>query len=99
MIRHIVSWKLSAQDEAGKDIQGAEIAAAFAPLPAVLPGLLSLSVHRNVIVQDSNFDLVLICDFASVDDHDAYQVHPGHVAAVSVIAERTIGRSCVDFEV
>lgn len=99
MIRHIVSWKLSAQDEAGKDIQGAEIAAAFAPLPAFLPGLLSLSVHRNVIVQDSNFDLVLICDFASVDDHDAYQVHPGHVAAVSVIAERTIGRSCVDFEV
>ena len=99
MIRHIVSWQLSAQDEAGKDQQGEEIAAALLPLQAVLPGMLAIDVHRNVIVQDSNFDLVLICDFASVDDHDAYQVHPGHVAAVSVIQERTVGRSCIDFEI
>lgn len=99
MIRHIVSWKLKAEDEAEKAVAAAEIAAALEALPAHIPEVLSLSVARNVAYPEKNFDVILIADFETLDGLDAYQVHPEHIRAAGVVGARVTARACVDFEV
>ena len=99
MIRHIVSWKLAAKDEAGAATAVAEITAALTGLVGVIPEILTLSVSRNVAYADKNHDVVLVADFATLDDLEAYQVHPEHLKAAEVVKARVIARASVDFEV
>lgn len=99
MIRHIVSWKLSATDEPGRASAAAEITAALSALPQSIAEIRSLTVGRNIAHPDKNFDLVLIVDVDSLDDLGAYQVHPAHISAGGVIGPRVSARACVDFEV
>ena len=99
MIRHIVSWKLKAVDEDAKAVAAAEIAHALEALVSVIPEIVALSVARNAAHHDKNHDVVLIADFANLDDLEAYQVHPAHIRAVGVVGARVSARACVDVEV
>jgi hypothetical protein len=99
MIRHIVSWKLAAEDEAGKATAAAEIATALTGLVGVIPEIATLSVSRNIAYADKNHDVVLIADFETLDGLDAYQVHPEHIKAAAVVGARVVARASVDFEV
>ena len=99
MIRHIVSWKLADADEASKSAAFAEISAALSVLPASLPQIRSLTVARNMAYPEKNFDVVLVADFASLDDLEAYQVSPQHIAAAEVVKARVSARASIDFEV
>ncbi len=99
MIRHIVSWKLKAEDELGKATAVAEISAALTGLVGVIPEILALSVSRNIAYPEKNHDVVLIADFETLDGLDAYQVHPEHIKAAGVVGARVVARACVDFEV
>jgi hypothetical protein len=98
MIRHIVSWKLNGADAAARAEQAATISATLAALPAVIPQILSLQVGTNVAYPDTNWDVVLVADYESLEDLEAYQVHPDHVAATQVIRPLVELRSAVDFE-
>jgi hypothetical protein len=99
MIRHIVSWKLSAEDEAGKDAAAATITETLEGLVPLIPEILALRVGRNVAYPQTNFDLVLVADYASLEALDAYQVHPEHQRAVGIIKPLVALRANVDFEV
>jgi hypothetical protein len=99
MIRHIVSWKLLADDETGKATAVAEIAAALTGLVGVIPEIVSLTVSRNIAYVDRNHDVVLVADFETIDGLDAYQVHPEHIKAAAVVGARVSARASVDFEV
>lgn len=99
MIRHVVTWKLIAEDAAGKAASVAAIAAALEPLVGVIDGLLELKIHPNSAYFDVNFDAVLIADFPTVADLEAYQVHPAHVVGAAVVREHVSGRASIDFEV
>ena len=99
MIRHIVSWKLKAEDEPGRALAASEISAALTVLPAHIPEILSLTVARNVIDDEKNYDVVLVADFETADGLSAYQVHPEHIKAAGVVGARVVARACVDFEV
>ena len=99
MIRHIVSWKLRADDEPEKAIAAAEIAAALTGLVGVIPEIVTLSVSRNIAYADKNHDVVLVADFETLDGLDAYQVHPEHIKAAGVVGARVVARASVDFEV
>lgn len=99
MIRHIVSWKLAAEDEAGKATAAAEIATALTGLVGVIPEIVTLSVARNVAYEDRNHDVVLVADFETLDGLDAYQVHPEHLRAAEVVTARVVARASVDVEV
>ena len=98
MIRHIVSWKLAAEDEAGKATATAEIAAALTGLVGVVPEIASLSVSRNIAYADKNHDVVLVADFESLDGLDAYQLHPEHLRAAEIVKARVVARASVDYE-
>ena len=99
MIRHIVSWKLKATDEESRAIAAAEIAAALEGLIPVIPEILALAVSRDASQNEKNHHLVLVADFASLEDLEAYLVHPNHIRAAGVIGTRVSARACVDVEV
>jgi hypothetical protein len=99
MIRHIVSWKLSAVDDAGKAAAFSEISGALNVLPASIPQIQALQVARNIAFPETNWDVVLVADYNSVEDLQAYQVHPDHVAASAIVRSHVAERASVDFEV
>lgn len=99
MIRHIVQWKLRAEDAEDKAAAVAEIATALEGLVPVIDELISLEVHPNVAYEDVNWDVVLVADYASVDDLAAYQVHPAHVAAAAIVRSHVTERASIDFEI
>jgi hypothetical protein len=43
--------------------------------------------------------VLVIGDYESLEALEAYQVHPGHVAAAAVVREHVTERSSIDFEV
>jgi hypothetical protein len=98
MIRHVVSWKLSARDDAGKSAAFVEIAEALGALPALIPEIQTLRVAHNQAYLDTNWDVVLIADYNTFDDLEAYQVHPEHVKAAAVVRSHVTDRAAVDFE-
>lgn len=98
MIRHIVAWKLRAQDPEAKATATAEIAEALEALAPLIPQIRSIKVSANAAYFDANFDAVLIADYDSVEDLDAYQVHPEHQKAVAIVRERVAERASIDIE-
>ncbi|MBG6055357.1 hypothetical protein IWX81_001768 [Salinibacterium sp. CAN_S4] len=99
MIRHIVTWKLKAQDDAARAAAVAAIAEVLEPLVNVVPGIHSLDVRPNVAYFDKNWDVLVIGDYESLASLEAYQVHPDHEAAAAVVREHVTERSSIDFEV
>lgn len=99
MIRHIVTWKLKAEDEAAKAIAAAEIATALEGLVSYIPEIISLKVARNIAYSDKNFDVVLVAEYATLEDLETYQVHPEHIKAAGVVGARVSARASIDFEI
>jgi hypothetical protein len=99
VIRHIVLWKLIAEDAGGKAESVAAIAGALEPLASVIPGITDLKVSANAAFLDTNWDVALVGDYESVEALEAYQVHPDHVAAAAVVRAHVSARACVDIVV
>jgi hypothetical protein len=99
MIRHIVTWKLRAEDASGRAAAVAEITSSLEALVPLIDQVVSLKVHSNVAYEDVNWDVVLVADYASVDDLAAYQVHPAHVAAVAVVRRHVTERASIDIHI
>jgi hypothetical protein len=99
MIRHIVTWKLKAEDAAGQAASIAAIAGALEPLVGVVPDLVALKVHPNVATFDTNWPVVLVADYPSVAALDAYQIHPAHVKAAAIVRGHVSARAAIDFEI
>ncbi|CAN5600501.1 Dabb family protein [soil metagenome] len=99
MIRHIVMWKLKAEDAEGKKEAIAEIASVLEPLANVIDGVRSLRVHANSEYADVNWDAVLVGDYDTIASLDEYQVHPEHQAAAAIVRSHAAQRAAVDFEV
>lgn len=98
MIRHIVAWKLKADEPEAKAVATAEIAEALESLAPLIPGIRAIKVSANTAYFDRNFDAVLIADYDSVADLDAYQVHPDHKRAAAIVTARVAERASIDIE-
>jgi len=99
MIRHVVMWKLKAEDPAGKKAAAEAMAAALEPLAGQIEGLESVTVRPNAANGDSNWDVILVSDHVSVEALAVYATHPLHVTAGAVVKANTRERACVDFEI
>ncbi len=99
MIRHVVMWKLKTTDAAERTAQASEIAARLNALEGVVPEILSISAGANGAYPESNWDAVLVADFASLDALEAYKVHPAHEEAGRYIQSVVSDRVAVDVEV
>jgi hypothetical protein len=98
-IRHVVTWKLAAEDAAERAEQAAEVARRLNALHGVVPQLLSISAGANSAYPDTNWDVTLVADFASIAALEEYQVHPAHEEVVSYVRSVVASRAAVDFEI
>jgi predicted metal-dependent HD superfamily phosphohydrolase len=99
MIRHIVTWKLKAQDAEGKSAGFTAMAEALGALPQTVSEIRHLTIGQDLGTIDGNWDVTLIIDFETQADLAAYQVHPDHVEAAKVVRENVTERATVDFEI
>lgn len=97
MVHHIVLWnfkpELSAEQrkEAGEAIKKNLIA-----VKEQVNGVAALDVMINEL-ESSNKDIALISAFETVEDLNAYQIHPEHMKAAAFIKTVTCDRACFDY--
>jgi len=97
MVTHIVFWnykeELSA-DQRTKAFQ--EMKDALISLKGKIDGLQHIELGANFT--EGGCDLALYTQLESKEALSAYQVHPDHVAAASVVMQYVQDRKVVDFE-
>ncbi|MDO4155326.1 MAG: Dabb family protein [Oscillospiraceae bacterium] len=100
MIKHIVMFKFQAEANGKTAMENAVEAKLRAEqLPAQIPQLKKLEVRLNHADADpTNYEFALICDFENMDDLNAYQTHPAHVAFGQFIKPLREARACIDYE-
>ncbi|MCQ2459222.1 MAG: Dabb family protein [Ruminococcus sp.] len=99
MIRHIVMFKL-------KDVNGKteyeNAVEAKERFENVIANVKVMKKGELVInskdADQTNYTISLICDFDSIEDLNAYQVHPAHVEFGKFIGTVKETRACIDFE-
>jgi len=99
MIKHIVMFKL-------KDIDGKtayeNALEAKERFNDVIANVKELKKGKIVInskdADQSNYTISLLCDFDTIDDLNAYQIHPAHVAFGKFIGTVKTDRACIDYE-
>ena len=97
MLRHVVSWRLTADDTPTKLAQSAEIATALQGLVSEIPEITSLTVGSNTVSIEGNWDVVLIADFADEAALRVYVDHPEHQKVSGFIRSLVGARAAVDF--
>lgn len=95
MIRHICMFTLKAE---GKEQHIAEFMEQAESLRTI-GEIRRLEVVRNdPRTPVSNYDVALIADFDTVDDLDAYQKSPVHLAFGEFVYTVRKERACIDYE-
>lgn len=97
-VRHVVMWKLAADDPTERAAHAAEVAGRLRSLEGVVPQLRSISAGANVAYPETNWDVTLVADFDSVAAIEEYQVHPAHEEVAVFIRSVVASRVAVDFE-
>lgn len=98
MIRHVVMFSVTGDDQAEKAASAAAMRGHLTSLVGAVPQLRHLEVGLSLARADGHSDLVLVTDFDSVEDLDEYQVHPEHLRVVAAIKPYVQGRVVVDYE-
>ena len=96
-LRHVVMWRMAADDAEERAAHAAEGARRLAALDGVVPEILAISVGPNSEYPDANWDLALIVDVADVAALERYQVHPAHEEVVAYMRSVVGARAAVDF--
>lgn len=100
MIKHIVMFKFK-EEAAGKTAYENAIEAKnrLANFMDEIPSLKNLEVGINSKeAPESNYNLVLVCEFDDIDGLNDYQVHPAHIEFGEFIKTVRESRACIDYE-
>lgn len=95
MIKHIVFFKL--KDNSPEKVE--ETVQVLRNMEGKIPQLLSIEVGADLIHSDRSFDIALVTTVASMEDLQAYQVHPAHKQVIVHINEVKEISVAVDYEV
>ena len=99
MIKHIVMFRLKSTEVMSEYDNALEAKKRFDDVIANVKELKKGEVVINSAeAPESNYTIALICDFDSIDDLNAYQVHPAHKKFGAFIAEIKTERACIDYE-
>lgn len=98
MLKHVVMWQFKDEvDGKSKDEICLTIKKMLEELPAKIPLIKKLEVGINGFPSEGGADMVLITEFNSHKDLEAYAVHPDHVLVGDIIAKVRVTRSAVDY--
>ena len=101
MIKHVVCFQLADEAEGKTKAENARIIKeGLENLVNFIPQSKKIEVGINCPdTPDTNYDVLLYCEFDSVADLNIYQEHPEHKKVGAYIGKVKIGRVCVDWEV
>ena len=99
MIRHIVLFRLAADDEAQRRDDAHGIAERLEALVSQIAGIQSIRVDRDLGLVDGHWDVALVSEHDDNAALEAYQVHPAHQEAAAFIASVISDRAVVDYSV
>ncbi len=100
MIKHVVLFKLASFAEGNSKHENAlYLKDKLEALENLIPELLKVEVVLNMAnVSADNYDLMLITEFASLEDLDTYIKHPEHVKVGSFLSKVRTDRAAIDFQ-
>lgn len=99
MIRHIVLWRLAADDETQRREDAHAIAEKLTALETQIAGIRSIRVDRDLGLVDGHWDIALVSEHDDNAALEAYQAHPAHKEAAAFVAARVSDRACVDYSI
>jgi hypothetical protein len=99
MIRHVVAFKLAADDADDRARDAITLRDELGSLVGSVPQLRHLEVGIELGLVPGHWDACLVTDFDSVADLETYQAHPEHVRVLGVINPLVSARAVVDYEV
>lgn len=97
MINHVVLFKLKDYSKEEKAKIVAELKDMLESLQKKIFEVKYIEVGVSYELESKSYDLALISHFESVNDLDAYRVHPEHLKVVERINETTVERAAVDY--
>ncbi|AFG38585.1 Dabb family protein [Spirochaeta africana] len=98
MIVHIVMWRLKPDLDDKQDALK-HIIGALESLPGTVPQIRSFEVGApNLSTSPAGFDVALYSRFDSLEDLDAYRVHPAHQKVAELIQSLVSERAVVDYQ-
>lgn len=99
MINHVVLFKLKKYDsERQKQAEISKIEEALLGLSGKIQELKYIEVGVNYDLAAKSYDICLISHFESIDQLEAYRIHPEHLKVAELIGQHAIERAAVDFE-
>lgn len=100
MIKHICMFKMKENAEGKSGYENALAMAAYLEgFDQKIESLKKIEVKVNAKdAPESNYELVLLCDFDDMDGLNAYQVHPEHIAFGKMLSPLRELRACIDYE-
>lgn len=99
MIKHIVMFKLKEADGRSEYENALEAKRRFDNVIANVKELKKGEVVINSQeAPESNYTISLLCDFETIADLNAYQVHPAHLEFGKFIGTVKTNRACIDYE-
>lgn len=98
MIRHIVLFRFDGTDEGALSASVDTLSGALLPLLGSVDGLESLRVDADGSGIGTHWHAALVTEHPTWEDLAAYQAHPDHQAAVTLINPVVVDRAVVDYE-
>jgi hypothetical protein len=99
MLRHVVLWKLSAEDEPTRLADSSTISRELQGLVSLVPEIQALTVATDATGIDGNWDVVLTVDCTDEEGLRGYIAHPEHQRAAAVVRRLVSARAVVDYPV
>ncbi len=100
MIKHIVMFKLKDADGKTEYENALEAQKRFDSVIAEVKELKKAeAVINSKDAPESNYTIVLVCEFDDIAALNAYQVHPAHLAFGKYITPLRESRACIDYEI
>jgi hypothetical protein len=100
MIKHIVMWNIrEGETSRARFERMAEVKARLLELKGRIKEIVSLEVHfKSPSAPDDNFDVILVSEFNSWADLEAYRNHPAHVEVAEYLNNVRQNRAAIDYE-
>lgn len=95
MIQHVCMFKLKEENHDENLKKALELSEPLASLPSTTGGR---TVVNSADAPENNYDLCLIYNFETIDDLNAYQNDPVHLAFKNFVVANMLSRACIDYE-
>jgi hypothetical protein len=100
MVKHIVMWKLKESvDGQSREQIALSMKSKLEGLVGLVPQIKALEVGINFAESDTASDISLYSEFESLEDLNAYQIHPEHQKVVAYVKTVVTERRVADYNV